>query len=333
MDKIDFIIPWVDGSDPVWQAQHDAFAGENHENSLKKWNDSKSRYRDWDLLRYWFRGVERFAPWVNRVHFVTCGQLPQWLNKSNPKLHLVNHRDYIPEEYLPTFSSHCIELNMHRIPELADNFVYFNDDTFLAAPTNQEDFFRCGLPRDCAVVQPIRMEQNGIRAEINDMYVINEHFTKKNVISKNLRKWFSPSCGKLLIHTLLMLPYSTFPGFYISHLPVAYRKQTLEEVWAACPEVLHTACTHRFRTSTDVNQWLFQYWQFAKGAFIPRRHTFGRTYEGAEFLNQVCKDIAAQKYSVICWNDSNDFADFEAAKAQIQAAFETILPERCGFEN
>lgn len=66
-------------------------------------------------LKYWFRGVEKYAPWVHKIYFVTCGQKPDWLNENHDKLVLVNHEDYIPHEYLPTFSSHTIELNFHRI--------------------------------------------------------------------------------------------------------------------------------------------------------------------------------------------------------------------------
>ena len=70
MDKaIDFVVLWVDGADPAWQAQRAQYCPDAGDNG----NDP-NRYRDWDLMRYWFRGVEAFAPWVNRVFFVTCGQ-------------------------------------------------------------------------------------------------------------------------------------------------------------------------------------------------------------------------------------------------------------------
>jgi hypothetical protein len=59
--------------------------------------------------------VEKYAPWVNRVFFITCGQCPPWLNRNHPKLRLVDHKDFIPLEYLPTFNSMTIELNLHRI--------------------------------------------------------------------------------------------------------------------------------------------------------------------------------------------------------------------------
>ena len=131
---IDFIIPWVDGSDPEWIKEFNKYAPEN-----SRLSDSRAiRFRDTGLLKYWFRAVEKFAPWVHTVHFVTNGQLPEWINTECPKLHLVKHSDYIPQEYLPVFSSHPIELMMHKIPGLAEHFVYFNDDFFLTAPIKKE---------------------------------------------------------------------------------------------------------------------------------------------------------------------------------------------------
>lgn len=138
--EIDFVITWVDGNDPDWQKQKMEYSIQP--DLSQKQDDRKERYRDWDLLRYWFRGVERFAPWVRRIHFVTWGHLPSWLNKEHPKLNIVNHKDFIPEKYLPTFNSHAIEWNMHRIPGLAENFVYFNDDMFLIKKVRPEQYFK-----------------------------------------------------------------------------------------------------------------------------------------------------------------------------------------------
>ena len=117
---IDFVILWVDGNDPKWQSEKATYDSNINDDS-----NSASRYRDWGLLPYWFRGVEKFTPWVNKIHFVTWGHVPEFLNLNNPKLNIVNHKDFIPEEYLPTFSSHAIELNIHRIPGLSEKFIYF----------------------------------------------------------------------------------------------------------------------------------------------------------------------------------------------------------------
>ena len=112
--KIDFVISWVDGKDQAWlqdKSKYDAASGSD---------DAKERYRDWENLKYWFRGVEKFAPWVAKIHFITWGHLPKWLDVNHPRLHIVRHEDYIPQEYLPTFNSHTIEWNMHRIEGLAE---------------------------------------------------------------------------------------------------------------------------------------------------------------------------------------------------------------------
>ena len=102
-DKIDIVIPWVDGNDIKWQ---------NEKNKYKQKKDEKlnnsSRFRDWDNLQYIFRGIEKFMPWVNNIFFITWGHLPKWLNVDNPKLKIINHKDYIPSKYLPTFNSHTI---------------------------------------------------------------------------------------------------------------------------------------------------------------------------------------------------------------------------------
>ena len=140
---IDFVQTWVDGSDPAWQQRRRAIDGAG--------DDSVARYRDWNLLHYWFRCVEKFAPWVRHVYLITDQQCPAWLNREHPKLRLLDHRDYIPAEYLPTCNSNVLELNLHRIPDLAEQFVLFNDDFFLLRPAKPEDFFQNGLPVDDAI--------------------------------------------------------------------------------------------------------------------------------------------------------------------------------------
>ena len=106
--KIDFVITWVDGSDEEWLAKKRTFA-ENQppiENQLSierpRFDSSDLRFRnDFDFLKYWFRGVEKFAPWVNQIFFVTAGHLPDWLNLQHPKFKIIRHSDFIPQEFLP----------------------------------------------------------------------------------------------------------------------------------------------------------------------------------------------------------------------------------------
>ena len=94
---IDFVVLWVDGNDPVWQAEKAKHQGKTLDDS-----NSVNRFRDWGLMPYWFRAVERFAPWVRKVHFVTCGHVPVFLNLEHPKLHHVKRSDFLPAEVRAT---------------------------------------------------------------------------------------------------------------------------------------------------------------------------------------------------------------------------------------
>ena len=78
-NPIDFVIAWVDGSDTEWQKEKARF-----ETGSTSGDRREIRFRDWDNLRYWFRAVEMYAPWVNRIHFVTWGHLPDWLDTGHP---------------------------------------------------------------------------------------------------------------------------------------------------------------------------------------------------------------------------------------------------------
>ena len=149
MEKIDFVLTWVDGSDPDWLAQR-------REYQPGRGTDAgESRYRDWDNLQYWFRGVEKFAPWVNKIYFVTWGHVPKWLNTAHEKIQIVKHEDFMAPAYLPTFNINSIELNLHRIKGLSEHFVFFNDDMFLIDSVRPEDFFKNGFPVTAVLRPPL----------------------------------------------------------------------------------------------------------------------------------------------------------------------------------
>ena len=333
---IDLVIPWVDGADPDWLEekkrweQCDAEVGTRD----RKWAGGDIRYRDWETLKYFFRGVEQFAPWVRTVFFVTWGHLPEWLNTAHPQLRIIRHEEYIPREFLPTFNSHTIELNLHRIDGLAEQFIYFNDDTFLTAPVKRSDFFQHGLPCDTAILNPVPMTRGVWHAEVNNIGILNDHFDKNRVIMKAPQKWFSPKYGRKGFRTCLLLPWRRFPGLYEQHLPVSFLKSTFETVWRMEEEELRTTCACKFRERGNVNQYLMKNWQIAEGKFVPRTMNIGKMYMYGEADNydEVCAAVKSGKWKMLCINDSAEIDDFERRKEQLIQAFEQLLPMKSSFE-
>lgn len=329
MGKIDFVIAWVDDTDPVWQKAFHSYLPQS-----QCTDDTRHiRYRNWDNLRYWFRGVEQFAPWVNKIHFITCGQTPDWLNTSAPKLHWVKHSDYIPNEYLPTFSSRPIILNLHRIPELSEHFVLFDDDCFLIDKMEPERFFRNGLPCDLAAFNTLSPMGVFTHNVVNDLCVINASFKKYEMLRKHFGKWFSLQAGNKLMRTLFLLPWPHFTGFYDHHLPQGFLKSTFEEVWEHHSDILLRSTAVRFRSIADVNPWLFRYWQLVKGDFVPTNlDRYGAYFNISDkTIDKIAQTIEYQKKKMVCLNDG-EVSSFEEARNRINDAFHKILPEKSSFE-
>ena len=140
---IDIVIPYVNNQDPVWQKEYEKY--KNIKSSSLHAN-SEVRYRDWGTLKYLLRSIETNIPWINKVFIIVCSesQIPEWLDTSNPKLEIVLHKDYIPEQFLPTFNANTIETFLHRIKNLSEHFIYGNDDFFFLKPLEREDFFKDG---------------------------------------------------------------------------------------------------------------------------------------------------------------------------------------------
>jgi hypothetical protein len=328
--KIDFVMIWVDGNDSEWKKERSLY-DKNIKNSE---DNSEHRYRDWDNLQYWFRGVEKFCPWVNKIHFVTWGHIPKWLNINNPKINIVNHKDFIPEKYLPTFSSHTIELNLHRINGLSERFVYFNDDTFVLDNMKPQDFFKKDKPCDSGImnVHCYNMEDMVIMAPFRDIGIINHEFEMRKVIKSNISGWFNYKYGINNIRNLILLGCPRFPGMLQQHLPTSYLKRTFIEVWNKYENILDETCKNKFRTMTDVNQWVFKEWQLAKGDFYPRSLKIGRSI-AAYNIESANKCIRNQSVKMMCLNDTEmDYNRFKECVNIINDAFNSILKEKSSFE-
>lgn len=334
-EQIDFVVAWVDGADEAWRCERARYA--QAEGIQADSDDGEARYRDWGILKYWFRGVETYAPWVHKVYFVTCGQLPPWLNTDCPKLVHVKHSDYIPAEFLPTFNSHTIEWNFHRISGLSERFVYFNDDMFVINRIRPEDFFVGGLPKDMLALQPvIANESDTVMPYIylNNAMVLAKYFDKRENVRWQPGSYFHPGYPPLnFFYNLLELAFPRFTGFYTAHGPSPLKKAAYRTLWELEGELLSKVCSHKFRERGDVSQYLLREWQKLSGRFVPANiKRLCRYFELGGQNGKLLQTIRRQSAKMVCVNDTNRQVDEERLRPQLLAAFEEILPHPSAFE-
>jgi len=224
---VDVVYTWVDGDDQDWLAARDErIRGLGGTPSARA--GGASRYRSRDELRYSMRSLHLFAPWVRRIHLVTAGQVPSWLDTGHDRIRVVDHRDILPASALPTFSSHAIETRLHTVPDLADHFVYVNDDVFLGRPRRPEHFFSPGgqyaafVADHRAVGLPGTDDRPYLSAADNNRRVLAEAF------------------GVTLTNTMM-------------HSPHPQRRTTLEEIAARFPDEVARTTDAAFRSATDLS--------------------------------------------------------------------------------
>lgn len=334
-EKIDIVIPWVDGNDFAWLSEKEEWQKKINPDYK---SNSNTRYQSWDNLHYLFRAIVKFMPWINKIFFVTWGHVPKFLKVDNPRVEVVKHTDFIPQKYLPTFNVNTIELNLHRIQGLSENFIYFNDDTFPLEPISKDYYFKDNMICDEAIETPIIPMFNGDISQFTwnirslDTAIINKHFSKREVQAKNHDKWFCEEYGDLLERNKSLSYWNNFVGFRDPHVPTAFKKSSFEKVWKEEYEVLNRACLAKFRNFDCVNQWLIRYWQICEGVFYPRR-TLGKSFS---VTRENCKSVAdlirEQKLQMICINEDCTETEFIFIKETINKALCVLLPEMSEFE-
>ncbi len=329
---IDIFLTWVDGNDEEWLKLQDSY---ELKSSIQKKANGIERYRAWDNLQYVFRGIEKYMPWVDKIFFVTCGHIPGFLNVNHPKLRLVTHKDYIPEKYLPTFNSNTIEMNLFRIEELSEDFILFNDDMFPLSPIKEEYYFKNNKVCDEAIE---RIIGGGILYfnynMLNNSWIINKYFDKKKVRKENFFKWYYPGYGKGLWRNFIMSYFRDFEGLKNPHEPFAMKKSVFKKIWDLEPQMLDEASCNKFRNVSDITQYLIRYWQIFEGDFYPRVHKGTVWAVNDNNYRDLASTIRERKYPLISYDEKIGvkLTRFEEAKAEINAAFQEIFPDKSSFE-
>lgn len=333
--EIDFVVMWVDPSDPEWRKEKSLYCSDNG------YGDQEERFRDWELFKYWFRGVEKYAPWVRRVHLVTWGHIPKWLNSKHDKLRLVKHSDIIPANALPTYNSSLIERYVHRIPGLSERFVFFNDDMFLVGKVKEDYFFHNGLPRDMLSFLPVVANESNpgmTHVYINNMLMLARHFNKRECIGKNRSAFFHVGYpGRYFLYNLVELVFPRFTGLLSVHTAAPLLKSCVEEVWEKEKVSLEAIEGNRFRADSDVNHYLFRNWQMLSGRFCPtnveRHFCYFEMQDNNNKCIRIIRKSSERAYKkIICINDTGAVTDFDKVKSEFIDAFESVFKEKSTFE-
>lgn len=224
---IDVVYTWVDGSDPDWRAAFEEWA---HRTGRDRSSDAAlapGRYRSRDELRYSLRSVWYHLGWARRIWVVTAGQRPDWLVEDD-RLRVVDHSAILDDACLPTFNSHAIEASLHKVPGLAEHFVYFNDDTFAGRSLRPEHFFTPnGLPK----------------VFDSDARVLTVVTTSTGAVDTAAMR------GRELLHAR----HGISTVYKPLHAPHPLRRSTMEELEGAFPDEFERTRHSRFRSPTDVS--------------------------------------------------------------------------------
>ena len=225
---IDVVFTWVDNTDEAWQKKYEQYKDSRRNINLDQFATDSARFDNHNELFYSIKAVKKYLPWVRNIYVITDNQVPSWLSKVKG-VTIVDHTDIIESQYLPTFNSHVIEAFLHRIPNLSEDFIYFNDDVFVAKELPKEHFFSANNISSLFVstknlydMQKKGVETPTLKASLHSIELLQRHY------SYNIK---NP-----LVHTYFPL-----------------KKSGYEKAWQLFEKEIKSFLPNRFRGNNDLN--------------------------------------------------------------------------------
>lgn len=330
LGSIDIVVPWVNSQDKKWLIKKNKFINIHSDEQIET-ASSNERFRDYGTLKYLFRSIEKNAPWVHKIYLVTDNQVPEWLNINNKKVKIIDHKDIIDARYLPVFNSSVIEMNVYKIPNLSENFIYFNDDMILNRSLKPTDFFINGKPRDYRIYTSIVPKEGFMHILVSNDILINKFVKGKWPVSKY--GLASYKYGKNQLRNLMFYPQlkiSGIPGYLDPHGPLSFNKKTFYMAKKLWPKEIENNNLHRFRQYNDITIWLIRYLQLELGNFITRKTNFNGRYTIND-IDNIKKDLYKNQSKSICINDTY-VKDYEQRVYLIHKMLNKKFPKKSSFE-
>lgn len=318
---IDAVVLWVDDTDKKWEEKKRRYSSNPILNA-------DNRYRDLGTFEYWFKLMKKNAPFFRKVFLITDQQVPDFVIQDR-RVVIVDHKNFIPKQYLPTFNTNVIEMSLGLLADLSEHFVLFNDDMFLIRPVPRSFFFsKNGAPTDIGVFNILQPTEYFTKLPFNNLVLLNQYFNKKSVLRKHLFKFFNLRYGKRNLQTLITMPYPSITGFFEHHQPQGYLKSNFIKMENRFPELFSELRTHKFRTSDDYTEWLVREWNLLEGNFVPRSPKTGSviTIRKRADTDEIKRRLGDKFLKTLVINDKEIPQDeFLVIKNELSVIFEELV--------
>lgn len=311
---VDIVYLWVDGQDPEWIACKNHYEQREYM-YVPPAQEACQDNRFWDHqeLKYSLRSIVKFAPFFNHIYIITMNQRPKWL-LDHPKITIIDHKEIFKDpKHLPTFNSQAIECHLHRVPNLSEHFIYFNDDVFIGQPLSPYDFFT---------------EDEKIKVLFEKGFTVSKDPVVQSTLYR--KAWVNSNA-------LLDLYFIPERRHRLCHAPFGLRKSWIEEIEYIFPFVFLENSSHRFRNATNFNvtNGLFQYIWHYQERVIPGTLTnqMVSLYDNARFeeTKQALTKLLNVPKDTFCLQDCM-VGDSEKSCELLQTVFETLFPDPAPWE-
>jgi hypothetical protein len=292
---MDAVITYVDGNDPVWKQDYE---------KTTNVPVMEKRFRDWGTLKYLLRGIEAKMPFIRNVYLVVShpSQVPEWADRE--QLKIVLHKDIIPAEFLPTFNCNPIEMHLHRIPGMDEEYIYFNDDMFPVGDCRPTDFFRDGRP-------------------------VIGYYT--HLFASGMYKKICRNSDRLARKALGMKSSCFFTR--PQHICSPMLKSQCEELYAKVEEEIRKTSASRTRTGENLNQCLFLDYMNYKGMVIREKISNKHFSVAVASPDSLREFLLKPTRNLVCINDVHlSESRYEALRDAVLNAFESAFPQKSKFE-
>lgn len=291
---IDAVYTWVDATDADWREQIAAFRDIE--------GLDLDRFAQSDELRYSLRSLDLFAPWIRRIHIFSNCQPPAWFQPSD-RVRWIDHREVIDPDFLPLFNSEAIETFLHRVPDLAQHFLYLNDDFFIWNDAVPSAFFTF----DGKTIAHLAPRGSVI-------------YWMQSIEAGVAEDWQSARVNGA---RLLQARHGFLPTRQHEHVPYALDRSAIEELERELPAEFEAVRRSRFRDPADVSliPFVYHHWAVKHGRAVAR--TTGHRSLEASFAHALDrKELARAEF--LCINDRGG----SATDTSVRASKERLLAGR-----